>query len=79
MSNITEETVNGLKDVIGKLESRVEDLESRFHNNGSGQPKSLSEQMRIILMGPPGSGVWLLLAQMYVCSVEVYLTLSLFQ
>lgn len=56
MSNITEETVNGLKDIIGKLESRVEDLESRFHNNGSGQPKSLSEQMRIILMGPPGSG-----------------------
>ncbi|KAE8145581.1 adenylate kinase [Aspergillus avenaceus] len=55
MAPITEETVSGLKNIIGKLEARVEDLESRLSSNGS-KPKSIAEQMRIILMGPPGAG-----------------------
>ena len=50
MAPSVDDTVNGLKDVIAKLESRVEELENRF------LPKSLSEQLRIILMGPPGAG-----------------------
>lgn len=54
MAPITEETVSGLKDTIGKLEARVVDLESRLV--GGQKPKSLAEQMRIILMGPPGAG-----------------------
>ncbi|EAU29652.1 adenylate kinase cytosolic [Aspergillus terreus NIH2624] len=53
MAPITEETVAGLKDTIGKLEARIEDLEGRL---GQSKPKSVAEQMRIILMGPPGAG-----------------------
>ncbi|OGM41975.1 putative adenylate kinase [Aspergillus bombycis] len=54
MAPITEEAVSGLKDIIGKLEARVEELESRL-SNGS-KPKSVAEQMRMVLMGPPGAG-----------------------
>lgn len=55
MAPITEEAVSGLKDMVGKLESRVQDLEDRL-TSGSNKPKSITEQMRIILMGPPGAG-----------------------
>ncbi|KAF9887681.1 adenylate kinase [Aspergillus nanangensis] len=54
MAPITEETVAGLKATIGKLESRIEDLEGRLGNGPTS--KSVAEQMRIILMGPPGAG-----------------------
>ncbi|KAJ6127454.1 adenylate kinase cytosolic [Penicillium sp. IBT 18751x] len=54
MAPITDEIVSGLKDTIGKLEARVVDLESRL--SGDSKPKSVTEQMRIILMGPPGAG-----------------------
>jgi adenylate kinase len=54
MAPITEDVVSGLKDTIHKLESRVVDLESRLVNGD--KPKSVTEQMRIILMGPPGAG-----------------------
>ncbi|KAL4898417.1 adenylate kinase [Aspergillus ambiguus] len=53
MAPITDETVAGLKATIGKLEARIEDLEGRL---GESKPKSVAEQMRIILMGPPGAG-----------------------
>ncbi|GKZ22725.1 adenylate kinase [Aspergillus brasiliensis] len=54
MAPITDEVVNGLKDTIGKLEARVEELEGRLSNQV--KPKSVTEQIRIILMGPPGAG-----------------------
>ncbi|KAE8134064.1 adenylate kinase-domain-containing protein [Aspergillus pseudotamarii] len=54
MAPITEEAVSGLKDIIGKLEARVEELESRLSNDS--KPKSVAEQMRMVLMGPPGAG-----------------------
>ncbi|KAJ5220890.1 uncharacterized protein N7469_009777 [Penicillium citrinum] len=54
MAPITEEVVSGLKDTIQKLEDRVVDLENRLVNGD--KPKSITEQMRIILMGPPGAG-----------------------
>ncbi|GAB1193149.1 adenylate kinase-domain-containing protein [Aspergillus pseudonomiae] len=54
MAPITEEAVSGLKDIISKLEARVEELESRL-SDGS-KPKSVAEQMRMVLMGPPGAG-----------------------
>lgn len=54
MAPITEDIVSGLKDTIGKLEARVVELENRL--TGGKQSKSLAEQMRIILMGPPGAG-----------------------
>lgn len=55
MAPITQETVDGLKDVISKLEARVAQLEERLANNERPQ-KSVSEQLRMILMGPPGAG-----------------------
>ncbi|KAJ5272847.1 adenylate kinase [Penicillium angulare] len=55
MAPITEETVSGLKNTIGQLEAKVVELEQRLVN-GDEKPKSLTEQMRIILMGPPGAG-----------------------
>lgn len=56
MAPITEDVVTGLKDTIGKLEARVVELEDRLVNGGH-KPKSVAEQMRIILMGPPGAGI----------------------
>ena len=55
MAPIIEDTVTSLKDTISKLEARVVELESRLVN-GDKKPKSVAEQMRIILMGPPGAG-----------------------
>ncbi|GFF43610.1 adenylate kinase, putative [Aspergillus lentulus] len=54
MAPITEEVVHGLKDMIEKLENRVQELEGRL--GGESKPKSIAEQMRIVLMGPPGAG-----------------------
>ncbi|KAF4203870.1 hypothetical protein CNMCM8927_008253 [Aspergillus lentulus] len=54
MAPITEEVVHGLKDMIEKLENRVQELEGRL--GGETKPKSIAEQMRIVLMGPPGAG-----------------------
>ncbi|GLI72471.1 adenylate kinase [Penicillium ochrochloron] len=53
MAPITDDVVSGLKDTIGKLEARVVELEGRL--TGS-KPKSVTEQIRVILMGPPGAG-----------------------
>ncbi|KAJ5726525.1 adenylate kinase cytosolic [Penicillium malachiteum] len=55
MAPITQEVVSGLQDTIAKLEAKVVDLEQRLVNGGE-KPKSVAEQMRIILMGPPGAG-----------------------
>lgn len=55
MAPITEEVVHGLKDKIEKLENRVQELEARL--GGESKPKSIAEQMRIVLMGPPGAGM----------------------
>ncbi|CAG8109439.1 unnamed protein product [Penicillium salamii] len=54
MAPITEEAVSGLKNTINQLEAKVSELEGRLANGG--KPKSVAEQMRIILMGPPGAG-----------------------
>ncbi|KAL4912176.1 adenylate kinase [Aspergillus aurantiobrunneus] len=54
MAPITDDVVDGLKSTIGKLEARIEDLESRL--GGEPKPKSVADHMRLILMGPPGAG-----------------------
>lgn len=56
MAPITDDVVSSLKDTIGKLEARVVELEGRL--TGS-KPKSVTEQIRVILMGPPGAGMGL--------------------
>lgn len=60
MAPINDETVEGLKNVIGNLEARVIELEQRLvHGGNSSKPNSSSESMRMILMGPPGAGMLL--------------------
>ena len=46
MAPITDEVVDGLKSTIGKLEARIEDLESRLPG-GEAKPKTVTEQMRL--------------------------------
>ena len=61
MAPIKDETVDALRDLVNKLESRVEQLEAKLQHAGGGdaparRPKSTSESIRMILMGPPGAG-----------------------
>ena len=53
MAPITEETVNGLRDLVDKLEARVHQLESKL---GGSEKQDASQSMRMILIGPPGAG-----------------------
>jgi hypothetical protein len=53
MAPITEGTVDSLKDLVNKLESRVAHLEARLE--GKEKP-STGASMRMILIGPPGAG-----------------------
>lgn len=59
MTPIKDETVDSLRDLVHKLESRVQQLESRLEGSdgGSGQKsKRGGPSIRMILMGPPGAG-----------------------
>ncbi|PGH13735.1 adenylate kinase 1 [Helicocarpus griseus UAMH5409] len=58
MAPIKDETVDGLKGIIGELESRVAQLEERLLHGGekSTKPKTITDSVRMILMGPPGAG-----------------------
>ncbi|KAL9008119.1 MAG: hypothetical protein Q9173_006724 [Seirophora scorigena] len=59
MAPIKDETVDSLRDLVHKLESRVQQLESRVEGSGGGseqQTKRDGSSMRMILMGPPGAG-----------------------
>lgn len=53
MAPITEDTVDSLKDLINRLESRVHHLEARLE--GREKPTDV-EGVRMILIGPPGAG-----------------------
>ena len=55
MAPITDSTVSDLKDLVHKLEARVHQLEYRLGEGGN-KPKTVSESMRMILIGPPGAG-----------------------
>lgn len=48
-----EDELKQLKDVIGNLESRVKQLEGRA---GSAVAPLNTEEIRMILIGPPGAG-----------------------
>lgn len=58
MAPITEQHVESLKDHIHKLEARIWELEQRLQGGGTKVPKP--DSMRMILIGPPGAGKWLL-------------------
>lgn len=48
-----DDEVKRLGDVIASLEDRVRSLETR---DFSGKPVTTAEQLRMVLMGPPGAG-----------------------
>ena len=60
MAPIKDETVDALKDLIHKLESRVEQLEAKLQHQEGGpiarKTKANTESIRMVLMGPPGAG-----------------------
>jgi adenylate kinase len=53
MAPVADEIVDNLKDLVHKLESRVQQLEARLEHGGPKPPRGL----RMILMGPPGAGM----------------------
>jgi len=57
MAPIKDETVDALKDLVNKLETRVKQLEDKIQHGGSGAAPTASESVRMILMGPPGAGI----------------------
>lgn len=57
MPPVRDETVDALKDMVHKLEVRVQELEARLHSaDGSTGRTAGGQQMRMVLMGPPGAG-----------------------
>lgn len=53
-----DDSLSSIKDYIKKLESRVDDLESKLSKAGGDvTPRSsASSSVRMILIGPPGAG-----------------------
>ncbi|KAL9614120.1 MAG: hypothetical protein Q9167_001405 [Letrouitia subvulpina] len=59
MAPIKDETVDSLRDLVHKLQSRVEQLEAKLDGPAGGpaqQTKNNGLSVRMILMGPPGAG-----------------------
>jgi len=58
MAPIGDDTARALEDLVQKLDQRVKELENKLENlqGGSSKPKSVGEEVRMILMGPPGAG-----------------------
>lgn len=59
MASVRDETVDGLRDLVRKLESRVEQLEAKLEQTTGSppRPKPPTKGIRMILMGPPGAGM----------------------
>jgi adenylate kinase len=51
-------TSEDLHDLVAKLEARVKDLEQKLLHVGASKPTGVLEGVRMILMGPPGAGMW---------------------
>ncbi|CAL8579405.1 Adenylate kinase [Xanthoria parietina] len=59
MAPIKDETVDNLRDLVQKLESRVQQLEAKLDGSAGAsgqQTKGDGPSIRMILMGPPGAG-----------------------
>lgn len=60
MAPIKDETVDGLRDLVSKLETRVQQLEAKLEQSTGGpharKQRSSLAGIRMILMGPPGAG-----------------------
>jgi hypothetical protein len=58
MAPIGDDTVKALQDLVNKLESRVKQLEDKLTHAQGGTKHSPEEGVRMILMGPPGAGMF---------------------
>lgn len=47
-------SVDELKQLVSRLESRIEQLESKI--TGTGRASGSEDGMRMVIMGPPGAG-----------------------
>ncbi|CAL3967078.1 hypothetical protein PZA11_003495 [Diplocarpon coronariae] len=56
MAPIGDDTVQSLHELVNKLESRVKELEDKLSHAQGGPKSSLSDGVRMILIGPPGAG-----------------------
>lgn len=60
MAPIKDETVDALRNLVNKLESRVEQLEAKLQQAEGGpltrKSKGNTEGVRMILIGAPGAG-----------------------
>jgi hypothetical protein len=54
----SEQVIEQLKNHIGSLESRIHELENKYGKPDAGS-KSSVDGMRMILIGPPGAGTWI--------------------
>lgn len=61
MAPIGDDTVQTLQDLVNKLESRVKQLEDKLHHASGGSPAPAAESVRMILIGPPGAGMFFVL------------------
>jgi len=58
MAPIGDDTVQTLQELVQKLESRVKQLEDKLEHASSGTKHAPTEGVRMILMGPPGAGMY---------------------
>lgn len=60
MAPVSSDVVDDLKAMIAKLESRVQELEGKVERKatsiGASKGPSTMQQLRMILIGPPGAG-----------------------
>jgi len=58
MAPIGDDTVQTLQELVNKLESRVKQLEDKLTHAQDGTKHTPSGGIRMILMGPPGAGMY---------------------
>jgi adenylate kinase len=56
MAPVKDQVVDDLKNLVHRLQARVEDLEAKLSGEGSSS-SSAESGVRMILMGPPGAGM----------------------
>ena len=65
MAPILDETVDALKDLVHRLESRVQQLEAKLEGRDGAAASPSNSSVRMILMGPPGAGMFTFLLNSY--------------
>jgi adenylate kinase len=58
MAPIGDDIAQKILDSIQDLQSRIKKLEDGIHHKAGGSPPPAVEGVRMILMGPPGAGMW---------------------